>query len=34
MIAIYKFDMMSLTIHTAKEIVHRHAEIITNAKKK
>ncbi len=26
--------MMSLTIHTTKEIVSRHAEIITNAKKK
>ncbi len=34
MIVKYKFDMMPLTIHTAKEIDRHHAEIITNAKKK
>ena len=33
-IAKYKFDMMTLTIRTAEEIVRHQVEIITNEKKK
>jgi len=33
-IEIYKLDMITLTIRTSEEIVRRHAEIITNEKKK
>jgi len=34
MIAKYKYDIMTLTIRIAEEIVQRHTEIIVNEKKK